>query len=365
MGYGLMPEYVGKLVRIQITNKKVGEFITTNREFLQGQKLEAAEDALSEEEQSTERKICENFKKLQIKEEVFAYIDDNFSDERKTYFVHYKEDGQMLKKEVQSFSKRELAHLVANGIRNKEWEFTLDPWGRLHTLITRMPSSLRQFLHYGDGEDLVQVDIKSSQIICMYQNFEKMDEEISQGKISMNIIETQEDIKTQSNILNSSYHPKNRLLPKEELSRELQEMETLVMSGQFLDALLEKMKEIDPSCQKTAKELKLPCFSCLLFCSNLWFYSRESLIYKAFSAKFPRCNLLMQYQKKDDYGVFAREMQGRESDFVLRKVCKDLLEMGIDLYTIHDSIAVRERHVDTVIEIMNKYLPGIPLTIKR
>lgn len=182
---------------------------------------------------------------------------------------------------------------------------------RLHNNLTNLYRGIKQFLTYGEErENLVQWDIKNSQLVFMYSEF--MDK---------------------PNI------------PKSELEKFAQ----LVCEQGFYEYFADKLN-IDISTSDKRSSFKKILFRDLMFGKNkIWF----SKIEKLFKEAYPNIFREMRYIKKDNHNQLAILLQRAESTFIFNCV-EELMVDGIPLLTIHDSIATTIGNEDKVLEVINR-----------
>lgn len=94
----------------------------------------------------------------------------------------------------------------------------------------------------------------------------------------------------------------------------------------------------------------------MLYGNNDRFYSRHSPITLAFQRAYPTVWEFIKRRKSQDYRVLAREMQRRESDFMLGTVCGriGMEHPDVPVLTIHDCILAAPEHIGLVESILNE-----------
>jgi hypothetical protein len=237
---------------------------------------------------------------------------------------------------------------------NNDIDCTVDGTvGRMHTNLTNLKSDLRNLITYG-AESLVSLDITNSQpyLATVLTNPEFYNKaEKPAGKT----LKTLRD------------HPLN--LPKELTNkqsplmlvklRELADKEDFkvyrnLVSKTGLESvdLYEYMKE---KCSEhgisfaNRGEVKEGMFE-VLFSRN-GYHSKAK---KLFKELFPSVDNLFRTIKQEDHRLLPILLQRIESEVVLRVITKKIGKRypAIPMFTIHDSIATTEQHVNTVEQVM-------------
>lgn len=177
---------------------------------------------------------------------------------------------------------------------------------RLHNNLTNLYSPLRQFLNY-NGEDVIQCDIRNSQLVFLYVMLRK-------------------------------YH-----IPEKELKL----FGEVVCEIGFYEFFAEKLgRELT---DENRKEFKTFIFKDILFGANKL---KKTEIETVFNEYFPYILYVMKSFKMEDYRQLAVKLQKAESEFIFN--CIEKLEKSIPLLTIHDSIGTTLGNEDKVKNILEK-----------
>lgn len=205
--------------------------------------------------------------------------------------------------------------LAINKFIDKDFFLISDDYGRVHTNVTSLKSSLRKFLTY-EGKKLYNVDIVNSQpLILLLIPF-----------LSNTIRCTFSDFLESDKLDIFKY---KELVEKGEL------YEYLINNSNFDDYLVEQNKEYDrePFKETFFREV---------------FFGRKVSGY--FWDLFPSVANIIAHVKKDDYRSLAWMMQRAESDLIINKICGRIMEEYPKCFisTIHDSILTTAEHVDKV-----------------
>lgn len=214
-----------------------------------------------------------------------------------------------------------ISEFAINKFLNKEFFFISDQYGRVHTNITSLKSSLRQFITY-KGEKLYNVDIINSQplflllipffttsIRCTFSDF------IEVGEL------------------------------------DVFKYKQLAESGELYEYLINNMDQDDYLAEQTneydKKQFKENFFRETLFGTE---------VSRVFWELFPTVAKAIADIKKDDYRSLAWMMQRAESKLIITQICGRLMKEHPDYFisTIHDSILTTEEHVDEIKLIMEQ-----------
>ena len=245
-----------------------------------------------------------------------------------------------------------------------------DSVGRLHTNLTNIKSSLRNFITY-DGQNLVSVDIKNSQpFLCNTFLNEGFFNSSSKGTNDYSLF---------SNISNcyslsifdivSDYHFKyitsttrlsgiSSLLMrgKYELSHtalEFQQYQELTVEGRLYQYIQSEVLARSGKLIPLGKPLKEVMFT-VMFTANNYIGQPEAEPKRIFRSLFPYMYELLSLIKKDDASTLPRLLQSIEAKIMLDRVC---YRISVDnpylpIFTIHDSVTCPvgfEDYVATVI----------------
>jgi hypothetical protein len=190
---------------------------------------------------------------------------------------------------------------------------------RLHNNLTNLYTPLRKFLTY-KGEQLIQCDIRNSQLVFMYLMLQKYN------------------------------------VPKEELDF----FGKVVCEIGFYEFFAEKLgEELN---EENRKEFKTFIFKDILFGTNKLKLNKIEIIFKEI---FPFIFYVMRKLKMDDHKQLAILLQQAESEFIFK--CIDKIGKDIPLITIHDSIGTtvgNEHIIKDVIDEQFLNIFGIKPKIK-
>lgn len=267
-----------------------------------------------------------------------------------------------------------------------------DEFGRrFHSLLTYCPSGLRQFLSW-DGEALVALDLKNSQPYLLNVMFNKSfvggagsfslralmpelhDHLAKMGakkKEELNLEAYLPDIRTQviNSAIKKQISPLFIMLHNTSQSQYYQGVEkvnfqSLVKEGTLYDFIQMKFqgkyKERPPLStfrftdrNSTKKEVLFMLYH------NPRDKRKSARIrkpYKEFCNLFPAQGNVLNLLKSKDFKDAPRLLQRVESYLFLEKIAKPLIQKGIPVLTIHDSIIVPEKHKGQALSLMEDVL---------
>jgi hypothetical protein len=196
-------------------------------------------------------------------------------------------------------------------IRDREFFFHVCDYGRVHTNLTNLKSSMRPFLSYR-GMPLVNLDIRNSQPLIF-------------------------------SILLMQHYGADLAMPPD-----VRRYVELCQAGEFYDYL---MAEGGIAAERR-QAFKRRFFGHVFFCKN-W---PETDAAKLFGQLFPNVYALVREQKERDYKALAKNLQRAESDLVVGGVavrCMHELPRTF-ISTIHDSILTTLDQADLVLAIMQQ-----------
>ena len=201
------------------------------------------------------------------------------------------------------------SRIAIDKFKNMDFFLYSDDYGRIHTNITNLKSSLRKFLFYGQ-KNLVNVDIVNSQPLLLLPTL------FPSSTIRCTF---------------SKYF--------ENTEMDLWNYKRLVEMGKLYDYLMNYSGETD---REAFKER---------FFRETFFGKRTS---KIFCNLFPTVASKLLSVKAKDYRRLAWMMQRTESKLMISQICRRLMEEyhGIFITTIHDSILTTQENVNTVKKIM-------------
>jgi len=302
----------------------------------------------------------------------------------------------------------ESAFINIHYLNDKSFYFFVDDnVHRLHTNITNMQSSLRNYLTW-KGHKLASVDISNSQpyLSCLlfspafYDNANtnrKVGRPLKQ-KDQLNLLsfpqilaqlksKFSKDPNFLSNFLMLSNIPSNFSLSNMVIgdTTTLATQETgyntvpnsmqdialfinLVKNGEFYEYLAKQYNEKLDMSFYDRKNIKVEVLQ-VLFTDNRFIGQREAASKRIFKAVFPNVYKLFSLFKRGDASLFPRLLQQIEARLILDVICKRITgeKPRIPILTIHDSIATTLPNVDYVKGVMTdeltKYI-GIPPNLK-
>ncbi|GAA3969800.1 hypothetical protein [Hymenobacter antarcticus] len=291
----------------------------------------------------------------------------------------------------------------------RDFRFTIDTYGRLHTVLTRLSSKLRAYV-YAEGAPLVALDLRSSQpylinLLCrpdFYQEpwtkgrrgahppltiwregrnlaDELADEQAEEARwpaASPSAANPRASGRTGrpgrqgeaakrpspsyimlcQQLLGSDYMGVAQF-PDVELFREL------TSSGQFY-AQMGRLLGLAGEGEEVADAAKKLMFG-VLFSHN----AVESTDKAVFAQHFPTVDAVLRIFKKDDFSYLAKLLQTLESNLFLRRLVPLVrAKWGIPVFTIHDSVVIEASHVDLVETLLREHLTrwvGVPPQFSR
>lgn len=318
-------EYIRKIIsernyrKIREALVKAG-VVETDNQWIKGQKCigyRLRGDYLSQPFERyilTSRRLVRNIQKTQVKSEaeisldVHKFLYRNLQDIRIDYLPAVKsltnEDFYLNKTSI------ELLH-------EKQWFFKADKYGRVHTNLTNLKSSLRKYLNV-KGEELVEVDIANSQPLFL-------------SIIASTYIKY--------GTLVSFNSPPSFPSLRCDILPDLLLYKDLVTQGKLYFWLSNKFKLRT----KSRKRLKVKMFSELFFGKN-----HETRLCRKFAEVFPSVFRVVQQVKQKDYAALARLLQKVESSFVINKVVRRMMETDRYVATIHDSFLVKPHDIEVL-----------------
>ena len=203
--------------------------------------------------------------------------------------------------------------------RDKDFFLYSDNYGRIHTNITNLKSTLRKYLFY-EGNKLVNVDIVNSQPLLLIPT-----------------------------LFPSSSIRCTFSIYFEDIAMDFLKYKGLVEKGELYDYLMEQSGDTD---RQGFKEK---------FFRETFFGKRTS---RLFCDLFPSVAEKLLAVKKKDYRRLAWMMQRTESKLMISRICRRLMEehYGTFIATIHDSILTTEEDVSKVKGIISEEFERIGLS---
>lgn len=217
-------------------------------------------------------------------------------------------------KAIDHFSTEEYncAKIHIDKIHNKDFYIRQDEYGRVHTNLTNLESSLRKFLTYG-GKKLANIDIANSQPLISL----------------MSIL--------------------SKLTPYDVQASDVLCYKRLVERGELYEYLMEKTGKTDRN------EFKENFFR------RTFFGKKTSSL---FCELFPTIGREIKKIKRTDYRRLAWMMQRKESKLIITKICGRIMREHPEAFigTIHDSILTTPENVSTIRQIMSEEFEKIGLS---
>jgi hypothetical protein len=249
--------------------------------------------------------------------------------------------------------------------------------GRLHSPLTQLKKGLRKYLRY-NSQKLVNVDIVNSQplmslIVLDIEIFYKL----GIGNLIARYnplfkripIENKGENTTQF-YHNSSYTMLVKMIITNSQKKDVIEFKESIIQGRFYEyfAGVLYMKGLIPQeilsipdkdlCNKLQRDFaKVATFQAFF---EKVYATKWSVYVRAFKECFPNVYAIFQLIKrgKGEHNTLACIFQRFESHLILHKICVDIHHHHpeVPIFTIHDSIATVERHVDTVIHYFQRHI---------
>lgn len=207
--------------------------------------------------------------------------------------------------------------LIDKGKLNKSLRFHRNKTNkRLDTNLTNMASDLKQFIIGWDR--MVYLDLKNSQPVLF-------------------------------NAILKDYYKKG----SNDLKREIDNYRVCTLNGSWYETLMEIFNED----RKTCKEI----WMCIAYSKNKSYQQYK----KPFKRVYPKIYNIIENIKKKNYKEFAIELQKLESKIFIDKICKELVNVGIIPFTVHDALIVNKDEQEQTLNIMNmvfiEYLGDSPI----
>jgi hypothetical protein len=236
-----------------------------------------------------------------------------------TYLQQIEMDYDSAIKSIEEdFNLQELSIAM---LRDRQLFFIADKYGRVHTNLSNLKSTLRPYLRW-NNQSLVNIDICNSQplffVIVLINYYYKY------SLPSLPLLPLRCDI-----------------LP-EDASRFVD----LVTQGSIYKYLFE---HLEGSPQAAGFKHKL--FAEVFFCRNS---SWETPCSNLFKKLFPSVDAIIRELKQKDYTFLAKLLQGVESEFIINRVVRRCMDEypQMPVFTIHDSIMTIESWMETLRAIM-------------
>ena len=190
--------------------------------------------------------------------------------------------------------------------------------GRMFTAITNLSKELRGCLEI-DGEQLVELDIASSQPLLLSTLYQDHGEEYFKYK-------------------------------------------SLVESGRFYEFMIDKTGGV-----KTREDIKSETYRYMFGLTNNPNCAEYAFEFKK---EFPVLDKILKNEKQDElwgHKIVSLKMQTIEAAIILGEAAVKCLSEDIDIITIHDSFMIKPKHKDRVLAIMKESFAklGLNPTIKQ
>ncbi len=249
-----------------------------------------------------------------------AFCDQALLDRKE---LRLKKKGFVWKKRNMNIKTYSSWMMILDMIRDGEYNFYVDQksTNRIYHFVTSLPKELRQFI-YINGKSIIELDIKNCQPVLFNKSIEEY------------------------LILNNINHTTDTLKFKE-----------LTEAGEFYNYIINLIPD--------AKEetFKVDFFGKIFFSSEKKNYKWRQI----FREHFPTVDIIITYYKKNCYKDLAIKLQRDESDIMINRVCRQLINSGIEeFFTIHDAIYCTIDCIDEAYNIILEQFKTINLnpTIK-
>ena len=207
-------------------------------------------------------------------------------------------------------------NIAIEKIENKDWYFSADEYGRVHTNITNISRHLRKYLSY-KNQQLINIDISNSQPLLL-------------TSLILNNVQYKEIVDGIIPIRCTNSPNSN---PFTDLTSSFDHYKFLCETGELYNYY------------STATGIELTKVKKTIF-QNIFgpFVSAE------FMGLFPEVGIILKQMKSNGYKQVAWNLQRLESKIIITNVCRRLFEMFPKAFftTIHDSILTTEEHVGAV-----------------
>jgi hypothetical protein len=210
-------------------------------------------------------------------------------------------------------------------IQTGQFFFTRDGVGqRVHTNITNLWSEFRQFLSLDGCADLVNIDLKNSQLLF--------------------------------SCLSIRHYYRERQQP---MPPDVRRWMAMCQSGKAYEQLHQVIYG-RPLDQRQRRWFKDKFFATILYCEvKVMANSKEG---KAFRKEFPNVFEFIAHMKAKNYRNFPIQMQLLESQLVIRQLAHWLYQKLIPVLTIHDSVLVRAEDALTIENKFKQLIKDLKIT---
>jgi hypothetical protein len=317
LGWRFTDTLISKLISVNLKSKPLSKNIISNR----NSRHSFVNEKYSKYKQHFMSSFAIHY------DDALKYINDWF-DEQISSLSNSSLCSDIYNKEwIKRVNKYNSLFISITAINDGELFFRKNPTnGRIDTNLTNLKSELKRFIY---KKDLRQVDIVNSQPFIL------------------------------SLLLSKSLLCTDFLI-KSELERYVLWTKKGVFYENFEKEYFKKTsKEIS---RKKIKEIMF----CIFYSKNNS-YSKEKNIFKSI---FPSIYKWIEEEKKDKHNQFAIKMQKIESDICIDCICKELDDLNIKYYTIHDAWLVEDKDVKKTMSIVakcfqNSYMSNPMLKIEK
>lgn len=239
------------------------------------------------------------------------------------------------------------AHQVAvERIREGEFRFTVDDYGRIHTNLTNFPKALRRHLSV-DGERLANVDISESQPLFMGLAIVKSNGEPATAEEDKATRQTKgrrvaPTTFMMDHTMMDKDHQHGGPIDRRRLPNDLRRYLELCEARGLYQAVADRLG-------KTREEAKKGVM--VVFFDKPWHRNGVSLVLDEMA---PTVMEKMRRAKRQDYRRLAHFAQRIESAFMFGRVVPRIMDQRPDLFvaTIHDSILTMAADAPFVRQVM-------------
>lgn len=282
----------------------------------------------------------------------------------------------------------ELVKIPVEQIANRETEFSVCRYGRVHSSLTRCSSKIRPALHVS-GESLISLDVANSQPLFLsllvinyrrqgnksfgcvtftqnatnqYREIDKIiDDTVSffnpiqetiitpsllTANTTRNASRKEEKPPIKQDFSNKADLPRDISVNREFLPPEEQRFVRLCEQGELYRTIKDEMEDREMPLRSWVKRELFE----VLFGSN----RLKSRVKDIFEDLFPGVAEVIRVHKRKDYAFLPKLLQNIEAHFVINTVCRRIMVEMPDtpVFTIHDSILTTRPFVQPIREIM-------------
>ena len=257
-----------------------------------------------------------------------------------------------------------------------------DDYGRVHTVLTNLPSALRQFLRL-EGSPLINLDIANSQPmflgLVLQRPFSFKDPFSLKNPTEEEIGFIDPEKRKVLELFDSYSIPIQPPHPPTPLRSRIIKIDQVVM-GQYLECVFRgKLYETLGDCVGLTREQAKGGVLHALYCdTKKWkgrrkdlerTYPETALTFRAYDTLFPGLMEAVEKWKEDDYTRLPKAMQRVEAYVMYQVICERIRRERPEtwLATIHDSILCHPDDAEYIRSVMVEEFAGIGArpTIKR